>query len=322
MGIKVFCIEDSKRYEITEITKKSITWSKSIDEFAQKLSLEVVDVKQEGFVKNPVKIGSVIEVISSNIEFSGIVLTSNKVKNTSSYTAVDFVYYFNQNEEIYQFDKVKASTCIESIIASMNAPTGTIDSADVIIDKIYFNSSAGGVIKNIIDIILMETGEKYRFYYRDGKFHFREYQETIESYQVDFYNKKYDINSFLDDISLARGIEKMKNAVKIVIKNNESQYETLSQWDEENTGKYGIMQKVMEIEASDREKAGTMAENFIKENSRVDENLSLTIPWMDSLYDGDNVIIKNESIEVDGIYRIINFTKNIEKINLELEPYE
>jgi hypothetical protein len=261
-------------------------------------------------------------VISSKTEFSGIVLTSNKVRNGSAYTAVDFVYYFNQNEEIYQFDNVKASTCIESVFSSMGAPTGTLDSVDVVIDKIYFNSSAGGVIKDIIDIILMETGKKYRFYYRDGKFHFRKYKDTVESYEIDFYNKKYDISSFLDDVSLSKGINNMKNAVKIVIKNNESQYETKSLRDEGNIEKYGIMQKVLEIEASDKDRADSMAENFIKENSKVNENLSLSIPWMEGLYEGDNVIIKNGDLEIDGGYRIVNFTKYTEKINLELEPYE
>ncbi|WP_319201338.1 hypothetical protein [uncultured Ilyobacter sp.] len=322
MGIKVFCIEDSKRYDITDITNKSISWSKSPDEFAQKLSFDILDVKKAGFVKNPVKIGSVIEVISSKTEFSGIVITSNKVRNGSANTAVDFVYYFNQNEEIYQFDNVKASTCIESVFSSMGAPTGTLDSVDVVIDKIYFNSSAGGVIKDIIDIILMETGKKYRFYYRDGKFHFRKYKDTVESYEIDFYNKKYDINSFLDDVSLSKGINNMKNAVKIVIKNNESQYETKSLRDDGNIEKYGIMQKVLEIEASDKYRADSMAENFIKENSKVNENLSLSIPWMEGLYEGDNVIIKNGDLEIDGVYRIVNFTKYTEKINLELEPYE
>lgn len=319
MGIKVFCIEDNKRYEITSMVKDTISWGKTIDEFAQKLSFELYAYKLEGMPINPVKLGSIIEIQSEKIEFSGIVISNDESKGSISYSAVDFTFYFTQNEEIYQFQKVKASSCIESIILSMDAPIGIIDRVDVEIDKIYFNSSAGGVIKDIIKIIGAKKGIKFRFYFRSGKFHFRRETDSISTFEVDFFKKKYNVADLSKDVSVSRSIENLKNSIKVVIKNNETEYKSTESKDKKSIDKYGLLQKVEVIEANNPNDSKSIADNLLKKRNLVEEKVKIVIPWVDNLYDGDNIIIKNSLI--DGLYTIKSFTKNRNSINLELIPY-
>lgn len=319
MGIKIFCIEDNKRYEITSMVKGSISWGKTIDEFAQKLSFEIYAYKLEGMPVNPVKLGSIIEIQSEKVEFSGIVISNDESKGSISYSAVDFTFYFTQNEEIYQFQKVKASSCIESIILSMDAPIGIIDKIDVEIDKIYFNSSAGGVIKDIIKIIEAKKGIKFHFYFRGGKFHFRREMDSISTFEVDFFNKKYNATYLSKDVSVSRSIENLKNSIKVVIKNNETEYKSIESKDQKNIDKYGLLQKVEVIEADNPNDSKSIADNLLKKRNLVEKKVKIVIPWVENLYDGDNIIIKNSLIE--GLYTIKAFTKNRDSISLELIPY-
>ena len=317
--IKIFCIENSKRYDITSMVKDSISWGKSIDEFAQKLSFDMYLYKLEGMPINPVKIGSIIEIKSEKIEFSGIVISNNESKDLISYSAIDFTFYFTQNEEIYQFQKVIGNSCIESIILSMEAPIGIIDKIDIKIDKIYFNLSAGGVIKDIIKIIEAKKGIKFHFYFRDGKFHFRRETDSISTFEVDFYNKKYNATDLSKNISISKSIENLKNSIKVVIKNNETEYKSIESKNQKNIDKYGLLQKVEVIEADNPNDSKSIADNLLKKRNLVEEKVKIVIPWVDNLYDGDNIIIKNSLIE--GLYVIKSFTKSIVDINLELIPY-
>ena len=319
MGIKIFCIEDNKRYEITSLVKDSISWGRTIDEFAQKLSFEMYAYKLEGMPVNLVKLGSIIEIQSEKIEFSGIVISNDESKGSISYSAVDFTFYFTQNEEIYQFQKVKANSCIESIILSMDAPIGIIDKIDVEIDKIYFNSSAGGVIKDIIKIIEAKKGIKFHFYFRNGKFHFRRETDSISTFEVDFFNKKYNSINLSKDVSVSRSIEKLKNSIKVVIKNNETEYKSIESKDKKSIDKYGLLQKVEVIEADNPNDSKSIADNLLKKRNLVEEKVKIVIPWVENLYDGDNIIIKNSLI--NGLYTIKSFTKNRNSISLELIPY-
>lgn len=319
MGIKIFCIESNKRYEITSMVKDSISWGKTIDEFAQKLSFDMYAYKLEGMQINPVKLGSIIEIQSEKVEFSGIVISNDESKGSISYSAVDFTFYFTQNEEIYQFQKVKANNCIESIILSMDAPIGVVDKIDVEIDKIYFNSSSGGVIKDIITIIEAKKGIKFHFYFRGGKFHFRRETDSISTFEVDFFNKKYDATNLSKNMSISRSIENLKNSIKVVVKNNETEYKSIESKDQKNIDKYGLLQKVEIIEADNPNDSKSIADNLLKKRNLIEEKVKIVIPWVDNLYDGDNIVIKNSLI--DGLYTIKSFTKNINSISLELMPY-
>lgn len=319
MGIKIFCIESGKRYEITSMVKKNISWGKTIDEFAQKLSFEIFTYKLEGMPINPVKLGSIIEIQSEKIEFSGIVISNDESENSISYSAVDFTFYFTQNEEIYQFQKVKASNCIKSLISSMDAPTGIIQEIDVEIDKIYFNSSNGSVIKDIIKIIEAKNGVKFHFYFREGKFHFTKETDGISNFEVNFHNKKYNATDLSKNITVSRSIEDLKNSVKVVIKNNETEYKSVESKDQSSIDKYGLLQKVEVVEADSPDDSKSIADNMLRKRNVVSEKVKITIPWVDNLYDGDNIIVKNSSI--DGLYMIKSFSKSSTDISLELVPY-
>lgn len=313
--MKIFCLTNNKRYEITSIVKADFSWSKSIDEFSQKLEFEVIDKKVPGYPINPVEVGSVIQIYNDDLlEFDGIVLSNVD----DSYNAVDFAFYFSKNEEIYQFNEVAANICIEEVIKSLEGSVGEIDASDILIDKIYFEESAGSVISKIIEEIQVKSGEEFYFYYRKGQFHFKKYPTEVKNFEFNFYNKNYNLNSFVKSISKSSSIENMYNSVKVVIKNNKEDYYTETYSDSRNIKKYGIMQKIITVEAEKSEDSKPVGENFLKANSKITKSLSLTIPYVKNIWDGDILRISNEEFEVDGFFRVISFTKTMKEIGLEL----
>ena len=114
----------------------------------------------------------------------------------------------------------------------------------------------------------------------------------------------------------------MYNSVKVVIKNNKEDYYTETYSDGRNIKKYGIMQKIITVEAEKSEDSKPVGENFLKANSKVTKSLSLTIPYVKNIWDGDILKISNEEYEVDGFFRVISFTKTIKEIGLELIELE
>lgn len=317
--MKIFCLTNNKRYEITSIVKDNFSWSKSIDEFSQKLEFEIINKKVSGYPINPIEIGSIIQVYSGDfLEFDGIVLTNVN----DSYNVVDFAFYFSKNEEIYQFNEVAANICIEEIIKSLEGPVGEIDISNVLIDKIYFEESAGSVITKIIEEIKVKSGEEFCFYYRKGQFHFKKYPIKIKNFEFNYYKKNYNLNSFFKSISRSSSIENMYNSVKIVIKNNKEDYYTKTYSDGRNIKKYGIMQKIITVESEKSEDSKPIGENFLKANSKVANSLSLTIPYVKDIWDGDIIKISNEELNINGTFRIISFTKTMKEIGLELMELE
>lgn len=313
----IYCITENKRYDITSIVDKNFSWSKTLDEFAQKLSFNILDVKQPGLPVNPVKEGSIIElIIEGHLEFSGIVLATSFNNDKMSCSVVDFMFYINQNKEIYQFSKTNASNCVRSILEGMGAPVGEIDPSMVVIDKIFFTQSAGSVIKEIIEIIESETSIKYIFYYRTGRFNFKKMSDTIKTFELNYYNKNINPLFLEENFNLERSIEELKNSVKVVIKNNETDYTFKEAKDSTSIAKYGLLQEVETIEAEKSDLAESMAKNILKEKNKVSEKIGITIPFVSGLYDGDNLIIKNAKI--DGVYRVYSFDKTLERISLGL----
>ncbi|MCJ8343235.1 MAG: hypothetical protein MJH09_10390 [Cetobacterium sp.] len=317
--MKIFCLTNNKRYEITSIVKDNFSWSKSIDEFSQKLEFEIINKKVSGYPINPIEIGSIIQVYNDDfLEFDGIVLANVN----DSYNVVDFAFYFSKNEEIYQFNEVAANICIEEIIKSLEGPVGEIDISNVLIDKIYFEESAGSVITKIIEEIKVKSGEEFCFYYRKGQFHFKKYPIKIKNFEFNYYKKNYNLNSFFKSISRSSSIENMYNSVKIVIKNNKEDYYTETYSDGRNIKKYGIMQKIITVESEKSEDSKPIGENFLKANSKVANSLSLTIPYVKDIWDGDIIKISNEELNINGTFRIISFTKTMKEIGLELMELE
>lgn len=317
--MKIFCLTNNKRYEITSIILDNFSWSKSIDEFSQKLNFEIINIKSPGYPINPIEIGSVIQIYSNDfLEFDGIILS----ETDNSYTAVDFAFYFSKNEEIYQFNEVPANICVEEIIKSLEGQIGTIEMSNVHIDKIYFEESAGSVISKIIEEIHAKSGEKFCFYYRKGQFNFKRYSTEVKNIKFDYYNKTYNINSFVKSISKSASIENMYNSIKVVIKNNKDDYYTETYSRDEDIKKYGIMQKIITVEAEKSEDSKPLGENFLKINSKITKILSLTIPYVKNIWDGDIIKISNRDFEVDGTFRIVSFTKTIKEIELELIELE
>lgn len=313
----IYCITENTRYNITSIVEKGFSWNKSIDEFAQKLSFTVIDITKPGMPINPVKEGSIVEIIIDGVvEFSGIVLKTALTVDKMACSAVDFMFYINQNKEIYQFKGGKASNCVRSILEGMQAPIGEIEASEVTIDKIFFTKSAGAVIKEIISIIEGETSEKYLFYYRDGRFHFKQRSEVIKTFEIDYYNKQINPVFLGEGLTIERSIESLKNSIKVVVKNNETDYTFKEAKDQASIEKFGLLQDVETIEAEKADLAETMAKNMLNSKNVISERVGVSIPYVSGLYDGDNIIIKNSKI--DGIYRIYSFNKTPEKISLGL----
>jgi hypothetical protein len=295
--IKIYCITDTKRYDITDIVENGISWSRSKSEFAFTLDFSIAYRQVEGLPVVPVEVGSVIEVIlSDNVAFSGLVLTEKYGIDTEpvSYKAVDFCYYFNQNKEIFHFNKKEASLCIKELFETMSAPVGDLESSGVEIDRLYYNQSLGEIIKEIIELIQESTGNIWQFYYKSGKFHFTKapkskYQDGEISPMIltcEYEDETYNIFDMKIGPSFQNSIEGMVNSVKAITVDGESIGSISEKQDETLIEKYGLFQSIIKLSKEETSEADKSVSNLLEDKGKVFKNTSFktlgevnAIPW-------------------------------------------
>lgn len=316
MEVRIYCVTDNKRYEITELVSDGISLSKSIGEAAWKMDFSIVWHRIEGLPMNPVKPGSVIECYLDNgLYFAGMVVPESRGadKEAASYTAMDFTFYFRQNAEIFQFNK-KDFECVKEILRAFDAPSGEVQGEGVVIDKFYYNESSGRVISDIAENILKATGKVYRFSYEAGKFHFKKSDRDL------YYEGKVTpirLNNKMKPESHSTDLSEIRNSIKLIVKNGEQITVAATAKNIASIEKYGIFQHIEEIDEKDKDNAEKMAINLVKKMSRLREGNTYN-------FLGDPQVRDGSIVEIDGnVYEVtrVNFTysKNIFLMSLEVE---
>ena len=330
--IRTYCIKNSENrtIDITNVVKNGAKLKKNINEFAWVLDFNIT----RNNIFNNIEVGDIIVLKLDNIEiFSGIVITGDIT--SLSFKAVDYAWYFNKNEEIYQFEDVESSIVVRKLIETFGGKTGNIETTNTVVDKFYFGKSLGSIIKEIIKNIKDLENQEFRFFYRDTKFHFERSKKNkylrnqyipINSLKAVLNDYSFNALNYIKEPKLKLSIEGMHNAIKVYKTSGKEYIQISGARDKNNIDKYGLMQKLVSYKDNDLNGGNVTADSILSQENKVKEIISLEIPTLSEfIYDGELLNLNYEKYGIKGVYEVRGITyiftnhKDIFLATIELE---
>lgn len=330
--IRTYCIKNSENrtIDITNVVKNGTKLKKNINEFAWVLDFNIT----RNNIFNNIEVGDIIVLKLDNKEiFSGIVITGDITNLT--FKAVDYAWYFNKNEEIYQFEDVESSIVVRKLIETFGGKTGNIETTNTVVDKFYFGKSLGSIIKEIIKNIKDLENQEFRFFYRDTKFHFERSKKNkylrnqyipINSLKAVLNDYSFNALNYVKEPKRKLSIERMHNAIKVYKTSGKEYIQISGARDKNNIDKYGLMQKLVSYKDNDLNGGNVTADSILSQENKVKEIISLEIPTLSEfIYDGELLNLNYEKYGIKGIYEVKGITyiftnhKDIFLATIELE---
>ncbi|MCF2611747.1 XkdQ/YqbQ family protein [Fusobacterium perfoetens] len=330
--IRTYCIKNSENrtIDITNVVKNEAKLKKNINEFAWVLDFNIT----RNNIFNNIEVGDIIVLKLDNKEiFSGIVITGDITNLT--FKAVDYAWYFNKNEEIYQFEDVESSIVVRKLIETFGGKTGNIETTNTVVDKFYFGKSLGSIIKEIIKNIKDLENQEFRFFYRDTKFHFERSKKNkylrnqylpINSLKAVLNDYSFNALNYIKEPKRKLSIEGMHNAIKVYKTSGKEYIQISGARDKNNIDKYGLMQKLVSYKDNDLNGGNVTADSILSQENKVKEIISLEIPTLSEfIYDGELLNLNYEKYGIKGVYEVRGITyiftnhKDIFLATIELE---
>ena len=267
--LKLFIISPAgKRYNISSITKDSISLSSNIDNIICEMEFELAYNYRDKLPFSPIEIedgACFVELYEEyTLLFQGIIPKFQVQRENPKFNCYDPGFYINRNSDIFQFNKVECSQAIKQLLNTFEFPVGEIDTSKVTLDEYFYKETVGEVIKKIIDKIKEESGEKFYFYFRDNKFHFK--KKNSEKYLSGsvkpkkfsiLLNKKYvNIFNFIKDASYSGSFENMRNSIIVVDGDEKKMNKTDVAEDKTSIEKYGRLSFMAKQEKNDQKASG------------------------------------------------------------------
>lgn len=330
--IRTYCIKNSENrtIDITNVVKNGAKLKKNINEFAWVLDFNIT----RNNIFNNIEVGDIIVLKLDNKEiFSGIVITGDITNLT--FKAVDYAWYFNKNEEIYQFEDVESSIVVRKLIETFGGKTGNIETTNTVVDKFYFGKSLGSIIKEIIKNIKDLENQEFKFFYRDTKFHFERSKKNkylrnqyipINSLKAVLNDYSFNALNYIKEPKRKLSIEGMHNAIKVYKTSGKEYIQISGARDKNNIDKYGLMQKLVSYKDNDLNGGNVTADSILSQENKVKEIISLEIPTLSEfIYDGELLNLNYEKYGIKGVYEVRGITyiftnhKDIFLATIELE---
>ena len=330
--IRTYCIKNSENrtIDITNVVKNGAKLKKNINEFAWVLDFNIT----RNNIFNNIEVGDIIVLKLDNKEiFSGIVITGDITNLT--FKAVDYAWYFNKNEEIYQFEDVESSIVVRKLIETFGGKTGNIETTNTVVDKFYFGKSLGSIIKEIIKNIKDLENQEFRFFYRDTKFHFERSKKNkylrnqyipINSLKAVLNDYSFNALNYVKEPKRKLSIEGMHNVIKVYKTSGKEYIQISGARDKNNIDKYGLMQKLVSYKDNNLNGGNITADSILSQENKVKEIISLEIPTLSEfIYDGELLNLNYEKYGIKGVYEVKGITyiftnhKDIFLATIELE---
>ena len=269
----------------------------STSTLAQSLSFQWI---ADGYL---LECGDKIIVAEDEVKIFNGIVTSFSLGMNNEYSAkcYDYAFYLNKSEMIIQFNEVRADTAIRQMCSKAGIKLGSVCSISTKITQIYYGKTPANILKDILNKAYNELGKNYRFEMKNNALYIEEYK-----------NLTIDLSKELQyaSISCEKSIEEMKNAIVIVV-NDDEDYIYCSTRDEASIKKYGLLQKVQSVSADNAAQArNTM--NVLKNNlNRVQQTFSIQIPVVKGCRSGRVFKLDYEPFKVSGNFLINSCKKNL-----------
>lgn len=308
MAHELWCINESSMINITPLIG-SISWRSNMNELGEQLSFDIAFNDDRYFPKNPVDLGSLIS-LKNGVEVNRtIVITEERNgRGAMAYNCFDYGFYLNKSTDVFQFNNLAANVAIEKIVNKAGIPIGHINCPGVPIDKIYRDKVHSEIIKDILEIILQETGEKYVMEVMLNRFYVEKLSEKIISptFRLASNIAPVEVIEAISSPNRKRSIEEMKNSVKVVLSDEDSISIAAQVKNQNLINKYGLLQQIVSVDKDNIAQAKVIAENMLRELGKIFEENSITVPGHDEIRAGRVIQIEEHITGMSGKYLIEN----------------
>lgn len=279
------------KHDITKIIS-NLSWQDDIATLGVQLTFTVAKYKKD--ILSLIEEGDKLLLINSESEtFRGIIINRNIARFEIGITAFDYAFYLNKSEVIMQFKKMDAVSAITKIASKAGALISAPASA-VKVTKIYKDKTVGAIIQDILEQISKETGKVYFYEMVQRMLYIRELGfETIEV--------KSPIGA---DATSNRSIQELKNSIIVTSDNEASERIVAKAQDKEAMKKYGLLQKIIQVDSKDMSKANNIAKNTLKELNKVEEDTTIPILGADYIRCGRLTNLDIEELNLKGKFLI------------------
>lgn len=323
--MNIYIVKDNKTYDITSYVG-NVSWSDSVDTLGSQLDFSTGYSSERYFPKFDINCGDIVVMVEEYEIFRGIIVTKDfSSYSEKSYTAVDFLWYFNKSKVIKQFNGINSGAAIGQLCSEFSIPVGSIAPMRSLINHIYYENTVSEIIDDILEQEFNETGKNYVKEIDKGKFYvFEKYSKTVQG----FFRPAINIAPF--DVTLAPAmpsrsfsIEEMKNSVIIVSGLDNAVYTLATAADTGSISKYGLLQEIESVDDEEKNKAQNIAENRLKEYNKVTETVSIQLLGDFNVRSGRVIAIKEDYTGLNGNYFIKScshsVSSSVHTMDLELE---
>lgn len=292
----------------------TLTWRSNKDELGDEINFSIAFNDTKYFPKNPCDIGDVVVLLNKGKEITRAIIV-DEVKNGRSpigYIGFDYAFYLNKSDAVYQFNKLSADACIKKILKDFTIPIGNIVSIPKTITKIYNGKKVSEILKEIIEAAEQSLGVKYLMEMRQGKLYIEKQGDLVitGTFQLFDGGNSYDINSVIMNPSKRRSIVDMVNTIQIVGNNDKV---VLTKSDSKMVSKYGRLQKVVTLDQKEKRSAAKVAENELKQLSKVIEENSVELMGNDNFRAGRLFKLEEPITGIKGTFLIKDVLHTISK---------
>ena len=230
------------------------------------------------------------------IVFQGVIINKTNKDKTSSYTAMDYAFYLNKNEEIIQFNNLNAKDSIYALLNRLNIG-GACTTLNTKINKFYKGKTASDIIKDILDQCKLELGEDVCMEMR-GKVL---WIDRISNLKV---TCDYKLGT---DFSVLRSMEDMFNYVDVVTSEESDKASYAHANDDESIKIFGRLKKVISLEKGNESQAQNVATKYLASYNGTKKELTCTlldISGCEDIRAKRSIPITIARFGVDGYYKV------------------
>lgn len=266
--------DQSKRYDITPIVEK-IEWETNLTLLAS-LNFNVAFSDTRFFPKNPVDVGDHVIFTKGSFEmFRGVIVDEERNGRQSiSYNVFDYTWYLARSKTVYQFNNISASQAITKVLTDFGIKIGSIINMPTLIEKIYIQESPAHILNDIISKVEKHEGYKVNGEMRQGKLYLDKQKDLVIRGVFDLADniRHFDIIHSISEPTRTRSIENMRNRIRLIIDDEETNYIiTAQRQDDKLVKQYGLLEETIKMDIEDSAKSRQVAKILLERLGRVHE---------------------------------------------------
>lgn len=306
----------------------NVEWEDSIDTLGMKMSFSTPRNIQDRYmmIYDNVLIGDkVIFKNKNHTIFNGLIVDLTIEKHQRNIVAYDFGYLLNQSKVMIQFNKINSTKAIKDLCAREGVPIGNLNGLNATVTHIYKNETVAGIIKDIINQNEVKNGYGYRMELRDGKLVIEPYSNLLIKPITKLASNvgEFDPTLLPANISKSHSLTDMVNKVIVMTENKNTVKTIYTTSDSNSIAKYGVFQEVVSVSKEEIQNARSIANNILREKSKVSTSVSMEMLGDDKVRAGRTIVLNNETFGLKGNFLIKNckqsYSNNVRTMNVDLK---